>query len=191
LAKDYGVRGHVFPIGEEDLREYILKRIEALTQQERDRICQEIQSHYQKIFLHPMRVRGIRRAAAHAVHYFDPTVVAKEEVRDASRSIVIEKGASYNPLHHFSLPQEIVFFDGEDATQLQWARENHPNVIWILIAGSPIELETQEGRAIYFDQNGLLTKKLNIEAVPALISQEGSRLKIESVPVGEAVCTKS
>ena len=36
---------------------------------------------------------------------------------------------------------------------------------------------------LYFDQNGLLTKKFSIRAVPAFVEQEGKILKVREVAI--------
>ena len=36
---------------------------------------------------------------------------------------------------------------------------------------------------VYFDQQGLLTRRLGITQVPALVSQEGMRLRIDELEV--------
>ena len=46
------------------------------------------------------------------------------------------------------------------------------NVKIILIAGSPLKLSEELGIPIYFDQYGLITKKLRIKQVPAMVFQE-------------------
>jgi conjugal transfer pilus assembly protein TraW len=38
--------------------------------------------------------------------------------------------------------------------------------------------------SVYFDQQGVLTTKFGITQVPALVSQEGMRLRIDEFKVG-------
>ena len=49
----------------------------------------------------------------------------------------------------------------------------------ILVKGSPLKLQRKEKIWIYFDQGGILTSKLGITQVPALVVQEGLQLKIK------------
>ena len=187
-AQDYGNHGHVFPIIEESLIEYLEKRIQSLTQQEREDISHKVQEHYKKTLLNPNPVKNIKRALTHAVHYFDPKIVAKQDIQDAQGKIIVEKGASYSPLEHVSLSEDLLFFDGDDAAHIEWAKSLEGSTKWILVAGHPLDLEKQENHAVYFDQNGLLTRKLNITAIPARVSQDGVLLKIEAVPMEGKGC---
>jgi conjugal transfer pilus assembly protein TraW len=51
----------------------------------------------------------------------------------------------------------------------------------ILTGGSYLELMRQWKRPVFYDQQGALTEKLGIRHVPALVSQEGNKLKIEEI----------
>ena len=187
-AQDYGNHGHVFPIIEESLIEYLEQRIQSLTQQQKEDISQKVQDHYKKTILNPHPVKNLKRALTYAVHYFDPKIVAKQDIQDAQGRIIVEKGASYSPLEHVSLSEELLFFDGDDAAHIEWAKSLEGSTKWILVAGHPLGLEKQEKRAVYFDQNGLLTRKLSITAIPARVSQDRLLLKIEIIPLEGKGC---
>jgi conjugal transfer pilus assembly protein TraW len=49
------------------------------------------------------------------------------------------------------------------------------------VKGAPLLLSEELKVPVYFDQSGLLTKKLGIHHVPALVTQEGMRLRIEEI----------
>jgi conjugal transfer pilus assembly protein TraW len=188
IVKDHGVHGHTFPIEEEDLLECLKRDSQDLTSQEVYEINQKLQSHYKKSVARPALIKNLKEATARTIHYFDPTIVVKQEIKDGQGNIVIAQGASYNPLQHFSLSEELLFFNGDDRSHLEWAQSLGEHKKWILIAGHPIELEEKENHPIYFDQNGLLTQKLKIVAIPARVSQEGNLLKIETVPMQRRTC---
>ncbi|MGR0140608.1 type-F conjugative transfer system protein TraW, partial [Pseudomonas sp. RSP] len=57
----------------------------------------------------------------------------------------------------------------------------HPRDKVILVAGSFLKLNREWGRPVYFDQQGILTKKFGIERVPAVITQKGRQLQIEEL----------
>jgi conjugal transfer pilus assembly protein TraW len=174
---DHGVHGNTFPIDEEDLIDYIQSRIRSMD-------AAKIQNSFQN----PKPVSGLVEAKTHAMHYFDPSVVAKVDIKDAEQKIIVQKGSAYNPLEHFSLPQNLLFFDGDQKEHIRWAKTHESEAKWILVKGNPFDLEKKEKRPVFFDQNGLLVQKLSIKAVPARVTQEGMRLKIESIPIEEASC---
>ena len=57
----------------------------------------------------------------------------------------------------------------------------------ILTSGKSLEIQRQYKVWIYFDQQEVLTKKLGIKAVPAIVEQDKLRLKITEVASSNAI----
>jgi len=180
-GKDYGTIGHLHPIEEEDLLLYLKGQVASLGDEEIVSIQSEVQSKYKKAFVRPTPVSGIKVATQSHTHYFDPAVCLRNDITNEKGQVIIAKGTSYNPLSHLRLPEELLFFDGDDLKQVAWAKSCTPDAKWILVSGSPTELEEKESRPVFFDQMGLLTKNLSIKEVPARVTQEGLKLKIETI----------
>lgn len=178
-AKDFGVQGEVFPIEETDLMESIKKKLESLSKEELEQIQQNVQKEIRQIFEKPNPVRNVSNAIAYKTFYFDPTIVVKEDIKDHEGKVVIKQGTIANPLQNCQMSTEWLFFDGDNKSHIDWAREQSGK--WILTKGKPLELESLENREVYFDQFGNITNRLNIKHVPARVSQEGLRLKIEEI----------
>ena len=51
----------------------------------------------------------------------------------------------------------------------------------ILVGGSYLQLMKSWQIPVYYDQQGLLTKRFRITQVPAIVSQEGMRLRIDEL----------
>lgn len=83
------------------------------------------------------------------------------------------------------MSRHLLFFDARDAKQVAKAQEltalYQGKVKPILVGGSYMDLMKTWGRPVYFDQQGSLVKKLGITRVPALVSQEGRRLRIDEL----------
>ena len=81
--------------------------------------------------------------------------------------------------------QPLLFFDGRDAAQVRQAKaliERYGGKVKpILTAGSYLNLMRRWRLSVYYDQEGALVQKLGITQVPALVSQEGKRLRIDSL----------
>lgn len=180
--KDFGVQGQTFPIEEENLIDYIQDSIKSDSDDKR------IQEHYSQSFKNPEPVCGLSEAKKSTIHYFDPTIIAKTDIKDEEGKIVIPRRTAYNPLEYFSLSQDLLFFDGDQAEHIQWAKSLGKESKWILVKGKPFELEEKENRPVFFDQGGLLVQKLSIKTIPARVTQEGRLLKIESMPIKESTC---
>ncbi len=79
------------------------------------------------------------------------------------------------------------FFDARDSRQVRRARElmahYQGKVKPILTGGSYLDLMKSWRVPVYYDQQGMLTRRLGITQVPALVSQEGKRLRIDEMEV--------
>ena len=84
-----------------------------------------------------------------------------------------------------SLSKRLLFFDARDQRQVARARELIASyggkVKPILTGGSYLDLMKAWRVAVYFDQQGSLARRLGTRQVPALVSQEGQRLRIDEV----------
>jgi conjugal transfer pilus assembly protein TraW len=85
-----------------------------------------------------------------------------------------------------SLSQALLFIDARDTAQIKRASgildERGGKLKVILTGGSYLDLMHRWKRPVFFDQQGTLTEKLGIRHVPALVTQDGKRLKIEEIP---------
>ena len=117
------------------------------------------------------------------VFYYDPTITLPQDLKDHEGRVFARKGDTANPLQITPLTKLMLFIDGEDGRQVKWALHQSLKSKIILVKGSPLKLEETHGYRFYFDQLGLLTKKLGITQVPAKVSQEGHQLKIEEVQI--------
>lgn len=185
FAKDFGKQGHAFPVAEENIIDHLTKK---LNESDLGHIQNKVQSHYKKAFLIPQPVAGIEEAKVYSVHYFDPTIVVNQTITDHEGKSVIQKGTRVNPLETYSLQAELLFFDGDQPEHVAWACDQTAHTTWILVKGDPLKLEEQENRPVYFDQGGILSAKLKIKAIPAKVSQNGLKLKVEVIPARGHPC---
>lgn len=175
-AADLGTFGSVFPIMEEDLMVVLQKM---LTEAEfDDGKRQKIKDCFLETAKKPKGIK-LPKAVNLRNFNFDPTVCINEDVSDLEK-VIVAKGTKVNPLEKVSLSEDLLFFDGNDTQQVDWAR-NHPG-IWILTDGNPLKLEESEERAVYFDQSGYLTSRIGIRALPARVYQTEKILHVEEVP---------
>ena len=86
------------------------------------------------------------------------------------------------------LSHNLLFFDGDDEDQKNFAKKKLQQgpLKLILTKGAPLALLEELKIPVYFDQQGVLTKKLGIKHVPTLVSQEELRLRIEEIKCGES-----
>ena len=125
----------------------------------------------------PTSVTGITKAKESKEFFYDPTYVLTHDIRDHNNQLLHPAGTKVNPLEFTPLKEALLFIDGDDDSQVKFALKQQAKII--LVKGSPLKLQRKEKIWIYFDQGGILTSKLGITQVPALVTQEGLQLKIK------------
>ncbi|RYE12019.1 MAG: type-F conjugative transfer system protein TraW [Rickettsiales bacterium] len=185
LAKDLGQHGQTFLIIETDPIEDIQDKISILEKSgEIDLKNQEIANTTKNRINRPKLLESIVHTEEARILYYDPTIVYNYDITDHTGNVFYRAGTKVNPLDTISLSYKLYFIDGDSRDQVELAigslKENRNNII-ILTKGSPIELSKKYKQDIYFDQGGTYTSKLGITQVPAIVSQEGSRLMIKEI----------
>ncbi|MSO14467.1 type-F conjugative transfer system protein TraW [Rickettsiales endosymbiont of Trichoplax sp. H2] len=184
-AKDLGVVGRVWEISESDPIEDIKNKLKVMESNgELDKHNEKIKEQIKKRIENPKNL-GIGRAEEEKEYYYNPSISKPHDLRDHKGQVYYKAGTVINPLDQMNMDSELIFFDGEDSEQLEFAIDLYKNSfkkpILILTGGSPIKLEKKYKLDFYYDQDGVIIKKLEIKAVPALVVQEGRKLKVKEV----------
>jgi conjugal transfer pilus assembly protein TraW len=185
-AQDLGVIGPVYPIAEPSLLEVILSKLrEADANGVMARLQRDTQVNVKRSIEQPAPVTGITRTTKARSFYYDPSIVAPYAITDAEGKVIVAPGTKVNPLDTVSLSKRLLFIDARDAAQIGRARgildEHGGKVKVILTGGSYLELMRHWKRPVFYDQQGQLTDRLGIRHVPALVTQEGRRLRIDEI----------
>ena len=182
-ANHLGTFGQTFAIIEEDLVEAMQTKLKAL---EKSGAILEHQANIQKKTIEniqrPNPVAGLVKTQKPRVFMYDPSILVPYDLKDHKGQVFINAGTIVNPLDSHQLSRVLVFIDGDDPTQVQWAINKNPsNTKIILVNGSPFELMKQYLTTFYFDQTGKIINKFGIGQVPARVSQKEQQLQIEEV----------
>lgn len=183
-ASDHGVVGQAFPIIETDLLSVIEQRLNNLQASGGiDRMNAEFARRTEAKVRRPTAVAGITAATQARVWAFDPTIVIEKDVRDQKGNYIARAGQTVNPLDFVAMHQALVFVDGDDKAQMEWATSRYSDLKAkiILVSGSPIEEMTARKRRFYFDQEGRLTGKFGVRHTPAVAEQDGKVIKITEI----------
>jgi len=188
-ALDLGRVGPVWPVAEPDLLALIQSRLqEKQASGELARIQREFDARARRALESPAPVAGLARTRTSRSFLFDPTVTAPDTVRDPEGRVLVAAGTRVNPLDYVSLSQPLVFFDARDRDQVKAAlalRQRHQGrAHLILTGGSYVDFMKRHDLRVYYDQQGLLVRRLGIRQVPALVTQEGRMLRIDELKVG-------
>ncbi len=175
IAVNLGVYGQIFQIKEMDFKRFIYEKLEVLKDNGE---------------LKKYELQAIKRVEHH-VYYptplnlpttskkitfkIDPSIVVNKTITDTSGHIIVEAGEHFNPFKHIHLDETLLFFNFEDPRQVSWAKKYSHLVInpKFILTGGDIRKASDIFGKIYFDQDGRLTTKLQIRAVPAIAEQDG------------------
>lgn len=188
LALDLGAIGPTYPISERDLLTFIKQRLlEKERSGELARRQTAARTRGMETVRHPAPVAGLRTTQAPRTFYVDPSITLDRPIFDSQGHLLFPTGTRRNPLEIVSLSRRLLFFDGRDARQVRQAQRlmaaDHGRVKPILTAGSYLNLMSAWRTPVYYDQHGSLSRRLGIGQVPALVSQDGMRLRIDEVEV--------
>jgi conjugal transfer pilus assembly protein TraW len=186
FAKNLGVWGTVFPVVEQDIKEFIYERINQMQQNGefkklKEKFIQNVKDHT----LRPAPVLGltiIKNTKKPKMFYYDPTYVLAKNIEDEKGRIIAKAGTTINPFDTIKLHGVMFFLDADDKRQIKWALENgkkYDYVRHILVRGNIKDAGRVLNDRIYFDQNGLITKQLGIKHIPCIVKQEGKKLQIQ------------
>jgi len=185
-AQDLGVIGPVYPIAEPCLLEVILAKLRvADANGVMARLQRDTQASVKRSIEQPAPVERITKTTKARSFYYDPSIVVPYAITDAEGKVIVAPGTTVNPLDTVSLSKRLLFIDARDAAQIGRARgildEHGGKVKVILTGGSYLELMRHWKRPVFYDQQGQLTDQLGIRHVPALVTQEGRRLRIDEI----------
>ncbi|HHM2299038.1 TPA: type-F conjugative transfer system protein TraW [Legionella anisa] len=182
-AHNLGSYGQVFPVIEEDIREVIMKRLHAL--QDTGALARHQQVIGQRIAEHAIRPKPLKLLPTNEPKTFriDPSVWVSHDVWGPSGTLVAKAGMRINPFAHIQFSKTLFFFNADDSNQMKWVKKHHrdyKHVKFILTCGDIREASRRLGR-VYFDVNGVLTRKLHIKNVPSVVNQDGLYWQIKEI----------
>lgn len=180
--------GPLRPVAEPDLLELISGRLGQLERSGQLAVLQQrLLADTREAAVHPAPVAGLVTASEPHTSYLDPSVVLAQDIADGGGRLLFARGTRVNPLDALSWPGQLLFFDARDRRQLELAQRllasGQAGIKPVLVGGSALELSRQWQRQVYYDQQGALVRRLQIHQVPALVRQEGRRLRIDAYGV--------
>jgi conjugal transfer pilus assembly protein TraW len=185
-AQDLGVIGPLYPIVEPSLLEVIRARLREMEANgELARLQRESQARITREIEQPAPLAGIGKATKARSFEVDPSIEIPYPIADAEGRVIVAPGTRINPLDTVSLSLPLLFIDARDKDQVaratQLLGERHGRLKLILTGGSYLELMRRLQQPVFFDQQGHLTTRLGIRHVPALVTQQGKRLRIDEL----------
>lgn len=207
MAKDFGIKGHVYEIEEQPFLQMIDERLQKVDMEKEK---EKMQSLAKDRVENPRIVDGISSAKKDRSFYWDPTYIVKKDIILPCGKLLHKAGTKVNPLDHMDFDRRLFVIDARNGAQVDWLKsklkENlETNKIKvasnqeefqkledriILVGGKPFDLADElkeEGidMTVYFDQIGEITGRFGIKYTPALAYQEDKRIRIDQFNLGE------
>ncbi len=126
FAKDFGKQGMTFEVKEEGFVAMMQRRLKDVNSPEHE---QKMKDLVKKRVEEPVPVSSITRATKTVSHSYDPTYVLDEDVVLPCGKLLYPQGTRVNPLDHMSWDGTLVFIDGRDKEQIEWAVKNYFKVL--------------------------------------------------------------
>ena len=185
-AADLGAIGPTYGIGEPHLLNFIEQRLRDKERSgELQQLIEQAQARGIDAVKRPQAVSGLQPTATARTFYFDPSFTLDRNITDSRGQLLFAAGTRKNPLDVVSLSKHLLFFDARDRRQVTRAQEllarYAGKVKPILTGGSYLDLMKVWRIPVYYDQQGTLTQRFGIRQVPALVSQDGLRLRIDEL----------
>jgi len=185
-AVDLGTIGPTYEIAEPHLLAFIEQRLrEKERSGELQRLAEAARARGMETVRHPQPLEGLRTTERPRTFYVDPSFTLDRNITDPQGRLMFAAGTRKNPLEVVSLSRHLLFFDARDPRQVKHARELSGRYAGrikpILTGGSYLDLMRAWRVPVYYDQSGTLTRRFGIRQVPALVSQDGLRLRIDEL----------
>lgn len=206
IAKDFGIKGHVYAIEEQPFLQMIDERLQKVDMEKEK---QKMQSLAKDRVENPRAVDGISNAEENKSFNWDPTYIVEKDIILPCGKLLHKAGTKVNPLDHMDFNRRLFVIDARNGAQVDWLKsklkENlETNKIKkasnqaefqkledriILVGGKPFDLADElkeEGidMTVYFDQIGEITGRFGIKYTPALAYQEDKRIRIDQFNLG-------
>lgn len=187
-AEDLGVIGPTYDIIERDLIEVMKDKYRRMEKSgELARLHEDYKNRVIEGIEKPRPVPGIKATDVARTFYVDPTYTLDRNIADENGRILFPAGTKVNPFDYDRMTKTLLFFDGRDKKQVNFAlrvmKESNEEVKPILVAGEPLNLMRKWKRPVYYDQGGALSRRFSIRQSPAVVRQEGKRLRVDEIRI--------
>ena len=181
-AETLGTYGRTYPIKERDAIAVMKDAVrDKLANGGQEAMLKGAQDRYLASLENVVTPAGIKRAASNAIRFVDLTETIDQDIPDGRGGIIARAGTRINPLVVMPLTKKLFFIDARDSRQLQLVKaQAEPADKIILLGGSVFKAGDFLKRRVYLDVPGLHTR-MQIKHLPSIVSQEGSRLKVQEV----------
>ncbi|MDI9335457.1 MAG: hypothetical protein QM520_00265 [Gammaproteobacteria bacterium] len=184
LAMAEEVIASVYPVIEPNMATEIQQRLQSKATQIAEwqqRLAEKVQLRVAQPHEGPVLSKSKKPTS----YYFNPSIKASTSFLAPDGQTLIKAGDTFNPLQFVPLRQNLIFFSANDAQQIQHISSltGLDTLRWkfIVTTGAYIPLQKLWKIQLYFDQYGIISQKLGLKHIPAVVKQEGNVLRIDEL----------
>lgn len=177
-GKDLGVHGKLYEIKEEDMLSYVRRKAGEIDMRAlRESMEKKLEESYAR---HSLVSLDVPSATEERVRYVDPSVNVRNPLYDHTGKMIFPAGV-VNPLDHVPLSKSILVLREDQVKRaLEEISGRGKKAILILTDGDIRRASSLAGRMVY-KATPFILRRLQIEKVPSLVTQEGRKLRIEEM----------
>lgn len=190
-AKTIGVVGQTYSITEKDALSEMQERANNV---DWSKTLDKKKAEKQVKNYKPKNLKSLPRAVADKVYSVDMTYTLDMDIKDANGSLVYPKGYTFNPLQYVSLPNNLVFINGDDKLQIEWFMSSEYakdiNTMLMLTDGNYYNVNKKLKIPVYYATSDMLDR-FGIRAVPSVARQSGDVMEVRQFDVQKKKTTAS
>ena len=177
-GKDLGVHGRLYEIKEEDMLSYVRRKAGEIDMWAlRGSMERKLEESYAR---HSFVSLDVPSATEERVRYVDPSVNVRNPLYDHTGKMIFPAG-TVNPLDHVSLSKSILVLREDQVKRaLEETGKRGEKLILLLTDGDIKRASLLAGQIVY-RASPFMLRRLRIEKVPSLVTQEGGKLKVKEM----------
>jgi conjugal transfer pilus assembly protein TraW len=170
-----GSYGTSYPITEPDFLKFIMQKLQYLKKTgQMQKMQQQMIERVQKHAVTPIPVDGLTTTKEPKKWTYDPTYVLTQNITDEKGKVLFKAGTTVNPFEKLpAFNKELLFFNADDPRQVTWANDMidqfKGQVTPVLVQGNLKKAFKEIKVRLYFDTDGLLSKRFQLSHIPAAI----------------------
>jgi conjugal transfer pilus assembly protein TraW len=176
-ASVIGSAGATYPIIEKDALNEIEENVDKIDWKRHMNRMKDSLVSYRPANLHPLS-----RAKEDRTFAVDLTYTLEFDIPDGNGGILYPKGYTFNPLDYASLPNILVFINGDDKKQIEWFRNSvysgDHRVMLLLTDGSYVSLSERLQRPVFYASRQI-AERFRLQAVPSVVYQQGKTVEVK------------
>ena len=177
-GKDLGVHGKLYEIKEEDMLSWVKKKAGGIDMRAlRESMEKKLEESYAR---HSSVSLDVPPATEERVRYVDPAVNVRNPLYDHTGKMISPAGI-VNPLDHVSLSKNILVLREDQIKRVLEKMSGSEEKPILIITDGDIQGATSLAGQIVYKANPFILRRLRIEKVPSLVTQEGRKLRVEEM----------